>query len=39
MIFQFAKLRGKKRNKNFYCKRSTSRTYNRHMENISTLLL
>ena len=39
MIFQFAKLKVKKKPKNCYSRRSTSRTYNRHMWNISTLLL
>ena len=38
MIFQFAKLKGQK-SKNYNCRRSASRTYNRHMQNISTLLL
>ena len=39
MIFQFAKIKkSKKSNKNYNCRRSTSRTYNRHMWNISTLL-
>ena len=40
MISQFSKLEGqKKTNKNYNSRRSTSRTCNRHMRNIPTLLI
>ena len=40
MIFQLTKLKGqKKTNENYICSRSISRIYDRHMRNMSTLLL